>query len=216
MTLTSFSFNPFQTNCYICHDEGEAVLIDPGCLTEQEQQVVVEYLEEHDLTLRHLLLTHAHIDHIFGCAFFAEKYGQSFLMHRADVPFIQRSQEQALLFGLTLEPPPIPERFLDEGDTIRFGSVTWEVLLTPGHSPGSICFYDAEQGLVISGDVLFMGSIGRTDLPGGSLSVLMQSIFQQLVPLGDETVVYPGHGPSTTIGRERQTNPFLVGAFPHA
>ncbi len=211
MTVKTFTFSPFQTNCFVCHDAAEAVLVDPSCNTETEQQAVVGYLEKNDLTLRHLLLTHTHIDHIFGCAYFAERYGMDWQMHRDALPFIQRSQEQALFFGTPLEAPPVPEHFLDEGDTIRFGEAVWEVLHTPGHAPGSICFYDAAEGFVIAGDVLFMGSIGRVDLPGGSLPVLMQSIFQKLVPLGDATKVYPGHGPATTIGRERQSNPFLTG-----
>lgn len=216
MTVQSFTFNPFQTNCYVCHSNGEAVLIDPSCHTEEEYQVVLDYIEKQDLTVRHLLLTHAHIDHIFGCAFFADYYGLPFQMHRADVPFIARSQEQALVFGVPLTAPPTPEHFLDERDTIDFGDVSWQIIHAPGHSPGSICFYDTANHFVISGDVLFMNSIGRTDLPQGSLPQLMDSIFQKLVPLGDETTVYPGHGPATSIGRERQQNPFLLGSFPFA
>lgn len=211
MIVKTFTFSPFQTNCYVCHDAGEAVLIDPSCYTDAEQQVVVDYLDDQGLTLRHLLLTHAHIDHIFGCAAFAKRYGMDWQMHRGAVPFIQRSEEQALFFGTPLDPPPVPGDFLDEGDTVSFGDATWAVLHTPGHSPGSICFHDAANGFVIAGDVLFAGSIGRTDLPGGSLPTLMASIFQKLVPLGDATTVYPGHGPATTIGRERQSNPFLTG-----
>ncbi|HMB92974.1 MAG TPA: MBL fold metallo-hydrolase [Rhodothermales bacterium] len=210
MYVKSFTFNPFQTNCYICHDAGEAVIIDPSCHTEAERQQVLNHLDAHDLTVRHLLLTHGHIDHIFGCKAFAEHFGMSWQMHRADVPMLKRSQEQAMLFGVPLEQPPMPETFLDEGDTIAFGEVTWDVLYTPGHSRGSICFHDVRGDFVIAGDVLFAGSIGRTDLPGGSMPELMRSIFQKLIPLGDSTQVYPGHGPATTIGHERQSNPFLV------
>ncbi len=210
MTVRTFTFNPFQTNCYVCHDGGDAALIDPSCHTDRERQAVVAYLETHGLTLRHLLLTHAHIDHVFGCAFFAERYGMPWQMHRADALLLRRAQEQALFFGVPLDPPPVPEAFLDEGDTVGLGGAAWEVLHTPGHSPGSLCFYDAANGFVLAGDVLFQGSIGRTDLPGGSLPVLMRSIFQKLVPLGDAVRVYPGHGPATTLGRERRTNPFLT------
>ena len=214
LTVKTFTFSPFQTNCYVCHDAGEAVIVDPSCYTEAEQQAVVDYLAANSLTLRHLLLTHAHIDHIFGCAAFAERYGMDWQMHRDGLPFIDRAEEQSVFFGTPLTPPPRPTTFLDEGDTVRFGEAAWEVLHTPGHAPGSVCFYDAEAGFVIAGDVLFMNSIGRTDLPGGSLPVLMQSIFQKLVPLGDAVKVYPGHGPATTIGRERRNNPFLTGGFP--
>lgn len=209
MTIQTFTFNPFQTNGYVCHDGGEAVLVDAASQTPAEHQQVLAYLDAHGLTVEHLLLTHAHIDHIFGCRFFTDHFGMGWQMHRADVPFVRRSQEQALLFGVPLEEPPEPSGFLDAGDTVTFGATTWEVLHTPGHSPGSITFVDAAQGAALAGDVLFQGSIGRTDLPQGSLPQLMRSIYQQLVPLGDEVVVYPGHGPATTIGRERRTNPFL-------
>lgn len=214
MTIKSFTFNPFQTNCFVCHDAGEAVLIDPSCHTEAERQMVLDYLDQHALTVRHLLLTHAHIDHIFGCKALADHFGMPWQMHRADLPLLQRAREQAVFFGVKLENPPLPDRFLQEGDTVAFGEAAWEVLHTPGHSPGSVCFHDAAGGFVIAGDVLFQGSIGRTDLPGGSLPVLMESIFQKLVPLGEATAVHPGHGPSTTIGQEVQTNPFLTGSFP--
>jgi glyoxylase-like metal-dependent hydrolase (beta-lactamase superfamily II) len=210
MYVKSFTFNPFQTNCFVCHDAGEAVIIDPSCHTERERQQVLDYLDAHDLTVRHLLLTHGHIDHIFGCKAFAEHFGMPWQMHRADVPMLKRAQEQSLLFGVPLEQPPVPETFLDESDTVTFGEATWTVLYTPGHSRGSICFHDARGDFVIAGDMLFAGSIGRTDLPGGSMPELMRSIFQKLIPLGDSTQVYPGHGPETTIGHERQTNPFLT------
>jgi len=216
LTIKSFTFSPFQTNCYVCHDAGEAVLVDPSCYAEGERQAVVDYLEEQGLTLRHLLLTHAHIDHIFGSAFLAERYGMPWQMHRDALPFVEQAQEQASFFGMPLAPPPMPrpEHFFREGDVIRFGTASWEVLETPGHAPGSVCFYDAADGYVLVGDVLFKDSIGRTDLPGGSLPTLMHSIFQRLLPLGDDTRVYPGHGPATTLGRERRHNPFLTGTFP--
>lgn len=216
MTVKSFTFNPFQTNCYVCHDEGEAVIVDPSAQTDKECQAVMDYLEENDLEVVHLLLTHAHIDHIFGCAFFENAFGKTFKMHRADLLFLERSEEQAVGFGFPLEPPSRPQVFLSEGDTLSVGSASWSVLHTPGHSPGSITFYDAEDHLALSGDVLFMGSIGRTEgLPATSLPELMTSIFQKLLPLGDEVTIYPGHGPKTTIGRERRSNPFLTGQMPH-
>ncbi|GIV59678.1 MAG: MBL fold metallo-hydrolase [Rhodothermaceae bacterium] len=213
MTIKTFTFNPFMTNCYVCHAAGEAVLVDAAASTPKEQQAVLDYVEANDLTVRHLLLTHAHIDHIFGCAAFARHFGLSFKMHRDDLPLLDRAQDQGILFGLEVESPPPVQHFLDEGDTLRFGGHAWEVLHTPGHSPGSICFYDAAGGFVLSGDVLFQGSIGRTDLWRGSLPELMASIYQKLMPLPDETRVYPGHGPATTIGRERTHNPFLTGSF---
>ena len=211
MTVRSFTFNPFATNCYICHSAGEAVLVDAAGHNEREHRAVEDYLAENNLQVRHLLLTHGHIDHIFGCAYFAEKYGMDWQMHRDDLPMLERSEEQSAAFGVPLRTPPVPDgNFLTEGDTIRFGDATWEVLYTPGHSPGSVSFYDHAADVVMSGDVLFQGSVGRVDLPGGSMPVLMENIFQKLIPLGDKTRVYSGHGPETTIGRERTSNPFLT------
>ncbi|MEX0748191.1 MAG: MBL fold metallo-hydrolase [Rhodothermales bacterium] len=213
MEIRRFTFNPFQTNCYVCHDGKEAALVDPSSATEAEHRIVERYIEENGLEIRHLLLTHAHIDHIFGCAHFARKYGLGWQMHREDVPLLSKAEDQAAMFGVGIERPPEPEMFLSEGDRIPIGNTELEVLFTPGHSPGSICFYERVGGLVVSGDVLFQGSIGRTDLWRGSLPELMRSIFQKLVPLGDDVRVFPGHGPETTIGRERAANPFLTHGF---
>lgn len=214
MTVQPFTFNPFQTNSYVVHQGGEGVIVDASCIAQAECQQVIEYVEQESLTIRHLLLTHAHIDHIFGCAPLAEHFGMGWLIHRADEPFIRRAMDQAVAFGVALEEPPAPEGYLEAGDTVAVGEAVWHVLHTPGHSPGSICFHDPEADIVLSGDVLFQGSIGRTQgLPQTSLPQLMDSIFQQLLPLGDATAVYPGHGPATTIGRERKTNPFLTEGF---
>ncbi len=209
MHVEIFTVNPFAENCYIIHDAGEAVLIDPGSSTPAERNQIVRYIEGQGLTLRHHLLTHAHLDHILDCAFFVEHYQVPYLMHAADLPLIERAPQQAMLFGVSMVPPPPPGGFLKEGDTIEVGRATWQVLHCPGHSPGSICFYDAANGFVIVGDVLFKGSIGRTDLWMGSYEQLLTSIRQKLLPLPDDTVVYPGHGPVTTIGEERRLNPFL-------
>lgn len=214
MQVQRFTFNPFQTNCYVCSSGSDAVLIDPSCATTDEFAVLEQYLGERDLTVRHLLLTHAHIDHIFGCAHFAEAFGMGFQMHREDLPLLSGAEEQARMFGVEIDPPPAPSNFLSEEDVIEFGDVSLAVLYTPGHSPGSICFYDEASRAVISGDVLFQGSIGRTDLWRGSLPELMRSIFERLLSLGDEVRVHPGHGPDTMIGRERVSNPFLTRGVP--
>lgn len=210
MDVHRFTFNPFQTNCFVCSNEGEAVLIDPSCITPEEMSLVESYLDANDVVVRHLLLTHAHIDHIFGCAHFAKRFDMSFQMHRDDGLLLSNAQEQARMFGVEINPPPPTSSFLAEGDVVEFGGVKMDVLHTPGHSPGSICFYDAQSRDIISGDVLFQGSIGRTDLWQGSLPELMRSIFEKLIPLGDDVRVHPGHGPDTLIGRERQSNPFLT------
>lgn len=210
MQVESFSFNPFVTNCYLCHDEGQAVLIDASCETTSEREEIVTVIEKLGLELEHLLLTHAHVDHIFGCRFFEERYGQRFKAHEASVEFIERVDEQATAFGVEVDPPSVPVSFLDEGDTISFGSVTLDILYTPGHSPDSICFIDRASKQAITGDVLFQNSIGRTQgLPETSRSQLLTSIKEKLLPLGDDFTIYPGHGPSTTIGQERRQNPFV-------
>jgi glyoxylase-like metal-dependent hydrolase (beta-lactamase superfamily II) len=210
MNIRSFTFNPFMTNGYICSDNGEAVVVDPSCATSEEQREMARYLEEHDLAVRHLLLTHAHVDHIFGCHFFEERFGDTFKAHRAAEPFMERATEQATAFGVSVQPPTPPETHLDEGDTVSFGTVTLEVLHTPGHSPDSICFVNRDANEALTGDVLFRDSIGRIEgLPQTSYPQLMQSINEKLLPLGDAMTIYPGHGPATTIGREREHNPFL-------
>jgi glyoxylase-like metal-dependent hydrolase (beta-lactamase superfamily II) len=210
MEIQSFTFSPFMTNCYVLHSEGRAAVVDPSCESEEEREAVVRYLEENELAVDHLLLTHAHVDHIFGCRFFEEREGMAFQMHEADLPLIEEADRQAQAFGVRVDPPSRPEAFLAEGDTVELGAARLEVLHTPGHSPGSITFVEREARRAISGDVLFQNSIGRTQgLPQTSHETLIRSIVDKLLPLGDDVAVYPGHGPSTTIGRERENNPFL-------
>ncbi len=214
MQVEPFTFNPFMTNCYLCHDQGEAVLIDASCDAEAECAQVKEVIEEYGLDVRHLLLTHAHVDHIFGCRFFEEQFGQRFKAHEAAVPFIERAEEQAAAFGVEVDPPSMPTTFLAEGDTIPFGDVTLEVLYTPGHSPDSISFVHRPSRQAITGDVLFQNSIGRTQgLPETSRAQLLDAITEKLLPLGDDVTIYPGHGPTTTIGQERAQNPFVQEAL---
>jgi glyoxylase-like metal-dependent hydrolase (beta-lactamase superfamily II) len=210
MQVEAFTFNSFMTNCYLCHDDGEAVLVDASCQTEAERRQILAVVEEYDLEVRHLLLTHAHVDHIFGCRFFEDHFDDTFKAHEAAVPFIERADEQATAFGVEVESPRVPTTFLSEGDTVSFGTVTLEVLHTPGHSPDSITFVERGGRQALTGDVLFQNSIGRTQgLPETSRSQLLRSITEKLLPLGDDTTIYPGHGPETTIGRERRENPFV-------
>ncbi len=214
MQIKPFTFNPFMTNGYVLHANGEAALIDAPSARTEEHEAVLGYLEENGLTVRHLLLTHAHIDHIFGAAFLAERFGLPWQMHRADAPFVERAKEQAAMFGVSIDAaPPLADGFLEEGDTLALGGLKLDVVHTPGHSPGSVCFVVRGEDAVVSGDVLFQGSIGRTEgLPRTSLPELMASIENKLLPLGDGVRVLPGHGPATTIGREKASNPFLNGA----
>jgi glyoxylase-like metal-dependent hydrolase (beta-lactamase superfamily II) len=214
MQVEAFTFNPFMTNCYVCHDEGEAVIVDASCATDEERRKMVAVVEEYDLEVRHLLLTHAHVDHIFGCRFFEDHFGMQFKAHEAARPFIERAEEQAQAFGVEVDPPSMPTTVLGEGDTISFGGVTLDILHTPGHSPDSISFVHRPSDQALTGDVLFQNSIGRTQgLPETSRSQLMDAITEKLLPLGDDVTIYPGHGPETTIGRERQNNPFVQEAL---
>jgi len=214
MQVEPFTFSSFMTNCYLCHDQGEAVLIDASCETEAECRQVTHIVDQHDLDVRHLLLTHAHVDHIFGCRFFEDHFGQRFKAHEAATPFIERADEQATAFGVEVDPPSVPTTFLAEGDAISFGDVTLEILHTPGHSPDSISFVHRPSRQAITGDVLFQNSIGRTQgLPETSRTQLMNSITEKLLPLGDDFTIYPGHGPTTTLGQERAQNPFVQEAL---
>ena len=215
MTVRAFVVSPFAENCYVVHDGVEAALVDPGTATEAERQAVLGYVEAAGLRVRHLLLTHAHIDHVLGCRFFAGRFGAEaahggWQLHPADEPLLAHARVQGELFGIRVDEPPPPAHRLAEGDEIALGSARLRVLHAPGHSPGSVCFYDEANGYVLGGDVLFQGSIGRTDLWEGDYDTLLASIREQLLVLPDETVVYPGHGPATTIGAERRTNPFLT------
>lgn len=215
MKIESFTVSPWAENCLVVHDGGEAALIDPGTVTREERQAVIEYITRENLRVRHLLLTHAHIDHVFGTAAFERRYGETaehggWQLHPDDFTLLAQAVSQGLFFGIDVEPPPEPAHALQDGETITLGSATWTVRHTPGHAPGHVVFIDEANGFVIGGDVLFKGSIGRTDLPGGDHQTLLRSIKKVLLPLPDETIVYPGHGPQTTIREEKKRNPFLT------
>lgn len=202
MKLESFVVGALQNNCYLVADEvsGRAAVIDPGL----ESEPVLEAVRAAGLTLEYVILTHAHFDHVSGCELFA---GVPIVMHPDDLPLLQKVPETARFFGYTVAPPPMPARLVREGETIEVGNVRLRVLDTPGHTPGGISLAAAEA--VFVGDTLFAGSIGRTDLAGGSYETLLRSIRGKLLGLPDATAVYPGHGPATTIGEERRDNPFL-------
>ncbi|WP_275976819.1 MBL fold metallo-hydrolase [Polyangium aurulentum] len=207
--VRSFVVNPFRQKCYVCHSEGEAVIVDPGCSSEAERQAVLDYITANRLSVVRVLLTHGHVDHFFGCGFFARHFDKPFEMHADDVWLLKTAEVQANMVGATVEPPPPPGGFLQHGDVVSFGKVRWEVLHCPGHSPGSICFHDAENGLLVTGDVLFRGAVGYITMPGGSLAQLLDSVNDKLLPLPEDTLVYPGHGPLTTIGVEQKTNSWV-------
>ncbi|MFZ1689007.1 MAG: MBL fold metallo-hydrolase [Flavobacteriales bacterium] len=211
LTVRTFTFNPFQENTYVVHDGKEAIIVDPGCWKLHEERELESWLDQNGLRPVRLVLTHAHIDHVFGCAWVAERYKLLPQMHRADLELLRNAPRQGQMFGVQCEPSPEPERFLEEGEHIQLGADRLDILFVPGHAPGHIALLCKSQDFVVAGDVLFNGSIGRTDLPGGDLPTLERSIREKLYPLGDQVAVYCGHGDPTTIGKERLTNPFVRG-----
>ena len=208
--IAAFCFNPFQENTYIItHPNKECWIIDPGCYTLQEQKILSSFIENNRLQPVKLLNTHCHLDHIYGNKFIADEYNLELGIHEKELPILQRADLAARMFGAKIPDKCEPGYFIREGEDLVFDDITFNVLFTPGHSPGSICFSNTEEKYAIVGDVLFRGSIGRTDLPGGDYDVLIKSIKTQLLVLNDATEIFNGHGPSTTIGEERKHNPFL-------
>lgn len=205
-----FTFNPFQENTYILSDETkECVIIDPGCYESFEKDELKVFIETQKLKPVKLLNTHCHIDHVLGNNFIAGKYKLQLELNFLEIPLIRAVSDYAPQYGIFCEPPPEPFAMLNESDVVKFGNSELKILFTPGHSPGSICFYSETDKIIISGDVLFQMSIGRTDLPGGDYDTLLKSIREKLFTLPDEVEVYPGHGPKTSIGFEKRNNPFL-------
>lgn len=211
MQVKSLTFNPFQENTLILYDEtGECAIVDPGMLTSDEEDLLTTTIQELGLKPVKLLQTHLHLDHVFGTGFVAGHYHLKPEAHEADLPFIAQHKEYARSFGVEVAAnPPAPEVLLKDGDELKFGQTVLQVRHIPGHSPGGIVFYNEKAGIVIAGDALFSGSVGRSDLPGGNQEQLIAAIHEKLMSLPDEVVVYPGHGPKTTIGQERHSNPYL-------
>ena len=211
MQIQVFTFNQFFENTIIVFDKTkECVIIDPGCYTISEKDTLQKYISINKLIPVKLINTHCHIDHILGNNFIAKTYDLELEMNANDMELIKSSNEIAQLYGFTdYEMSPLPKKFLNDGDTLEFGNSQFKILFTPGHAPGHISLYSEKDGLLISGDVLFNNSIGRTDLPGGNYDLLIESIKNKILTLNDNTIVYCGHGPSTTIGNERLNNPFL-------
>lgn len=202
MHIQLFPVTPFYTNCYVLEDSDEALVIDPGEATP----ALKNYLKGRKVKM--ILNTHCHCDHCGGNAEIKALTGAPLVCHAGDLPLLRALSDQGRMFGVPFPSSPDPDYFIAQGDTITLGTRTFEVRHTPGHSPGHIVL--VTDGIAVVGDVLFAGSIGRTDLPGGSMAQLLQSIREQLLPLPDTTIVYSGHGPETTIGEERRYNPFLV------
>ena len=206
-----FTNNPWQENTVVLHDKTkEAAIIDCGCFTAAERQRLTAFMTENRLKPVVLLNTHLHIDHLFGNTFAREEYGLSARAHEGDAFWLNDFDRYAAMFGIQgMTPPPPLGAYLQEGETVHFGHSDLKVIHVPGHSPGGVCFYCEAAKLLVAGDVLFQGSIGRADLPGGNPQELTRGIREKLFMLPDDVTVIPGHGPCTTIGEEKRTNPFF-------
>lgn len=213
MKITPFEFNLFGELTYVVWDETsrEAAIIDPGMSDKNEEAELDSFISKNGLVVKYMLFTHLHIDHTFGSEFVRNTYGIGATGHEADIPLGTARNHQAQMFRLPMAPlPPLQlDQRVAEGDELWLGKERLIVIHVPGHSKGSVAYYCPESGFVLTGDALFRGSIGRTDLPGGNHAELIKSITDKLLALPDSTVVYPGHGPSTTIGYERRMNPYI-------
>lgn len=210
LKIRQFTFNPVQENTYVVfNDEGACAIIDPGCYFDYEYKELTDFIDLNKLAPNYLLNTHCHLDHVFGNKLIAEKYGLTLHIHPLEKELLGYAPTSGEMWGLPFSNYEGELVFIDEKDRIKIGEDTLEIIFTPGHSPGSISFYNPKGGFILSGDVLFRSGIGRTDLPGGDFETLLSSIRTKLFTLPDNVVVHSGHGPHTTIGEEKESNPFL-------
>lgn len=210
LAIRSFTFSPVQENTYILYnDENQCCIIDPGCYFPEEREELKTGIEKTGLNPVLLLNTHCHLDHVFGNKFVAETWNLQLHLHPLEKPLLDFAPQSGRMWQLPFDNYEGPLVYLKENETIQIGNETLKMLFVPGHSPGSLAFYYEKGGFVVSGDALFQGSIGRTDLPGGDFDTLINSIRTQLFTLPDETIVYSGHGAPTTIGDEKRSNPFF-------
>jgi len=208
--IERFVFNHFQVNCYVLYDPtGMCVIVDPSAYLEEEKDQLIGFIGEKKLKPSWVINTHGHVDHIPGISRLKEKYAVRMAMHKDDLFLIDHAPEQGMIFGFHINKPDNPDIFLEDKQILSVLDTPLEIRHAPGHSPGSVMIYSAENNFLITGDVLFEGSIGRTDLPGGNYNMLVKSIKEQILTLPDDTIVYPGHGTVTTVGEERRQNPFL-------
>ena len=211
LQVKKFVFNPLMENTYVLFDETNAcVIIDPGCVEKDEESELTEFIESNNLSVKQLINTHCHIDHVLGNAYVKRKFGVPLLIHPIEEPMLRAVKSYASNYGFFQYQDSTPDSFLQEGDQLTVGNQKLEVLFVPGHSPGHIAFYHPTSKVLIGGDVLFENSIGRTDLPGGNYDTLIKSIHQKFFTLPDDVTVYCGHGSETSIGFEKRTNPFCA------
>ena len=210
LKLKSFVFSPIQENTYLLYNEfNDCMIIDPGCYFSEEKDELKDFITQSNFKPQMLLNTHCHLDHVFGNKFVAETWGLTLNLHEKEKKLLDYAPTSGLMYNMPFDNYAGDYIYLKEGDIITLGEDELAVIEAPGHSPGHICFYCAKQNFIISGDVLFNRSIGRTDLPGGNHQTLLKNIREKLFVLPDETVVYSGHGEPTTIGEEKKNNPFL-------
>lgn len=209
--IQAFEFSPFQENTYVISDEAtrEAVIIDPGCYEQEEKEALARYVADHQLTIKYLLLTHSHLDHVFGVAYVKRKFGVKAYLHERDMVIFNDVPTRCAIYGLRGYEPTEIDAFLKEGDRFRFGNTALDVIFVPGHAPGHVAFVNHADRYVVGGDVLFRGSVGRTDFPYCNHADLIDSIRTQFFTLPDDYTVYAGHMEPTTIGEEKKTNPFV-------
>ncbi len=210
--IKSFAFNAFSENTYVVYDDSRcALLIDPGCNDGNEKKMLSDFIKKESLIVSHIINTHCHIDHVLGNKYCKDLYQVPLWIPEGEEALLAKMPQVASLYAVYAEASPPPDHLMTEGEELICGLTKWLFISTPGHSPASICLYAVLEHTIIGGDVLFYESIGRTDLPGGNHQQLLQNIRQKLFTLPDETIVYPGHGPTTTIGHEKKHNPFLNG-----
>jgi hydroxyacylglutathione hydrolase len=210
LKIKVFTFSPIQENTYVVYNEkNDSMIIDPGCYFNEEQQELKDFIDKSGLLPKWLVNTHCHLDHVFGNKFVAETWNLTLHLHPLEERMLQLAPASGLMYDMPFDNYAGKFTFLNDGEKIALGDDKLEIIHAPGHSPGSICFYCREQKFIIGGDVLFNGSIGRTDLPMGDHQTLLNSIKQKLFVLPDDVVVYSGHGPETTIGNEKKHNPFV-------
>lgn len=209
--IKQFEFSPFQENTYLLYtDDKSCWIIDPGCYFSEEKQELKTFIASNELKVERLLLTHCHLDHVFGNAFIHQEYGVSPEYHKLDEPTMKMAPISASMYNIPgFETSPAPKSYLKEGDALKLGNENFEIRFCPGHAPGHVVFIHHNQKIIIGGDVIFKESIGRTDLPGGNHATLIQSIEEQIFTLSEDYTIYSGHGDTTTVGHEKKHNPFL-------
>jgi len=208
--LEKFVFNPFQVNTYVLSDgSGQGYIIDPACYDENEKKILISYVKNNGLTIKAIINTHCHVDHILGVEYVREQLNTTFFCSEEEQFLIDNSVAQGEFFGLTVKRPVKPDRYISEKSKLDINGKEIKIIHVPGHSPGSLCFFLEDEKKLFSGDALFSGSIGRTDLPGGNYQLLVNGIRDKLLSMQDDIEVFPGHGPSTSVGNEKLTNPFL-------